>query len=44
MESGVHASLHRHHQIVNHQIVYAKLKVKSEYHPLYKRLIWDYKT
>ena len=40
MDSGVHASLH---PICHHQIVYAKLNLKIEYHSLYERLAWDYK-
>ena len=39
MDSGVHASLHPN---CHHQIVYAKLNLKTEYPPLYERLIWDY--
>ena len=38
-DSGVHASLHPN---CHHQIVYAKLNLKTEYPPLYERLIWDY--
>ena len=40
-ESGVHPSLHPK---CHHQIVFAKLNLKVEYPPLYKRLIWDYKN
>ena len=40
MDSGVHASLHPN---CYYEIVYAKLNLKTEYHPLYERLIWEYK-
>ena len=41
MDCGVHASLHPN---CHHQIVYAKLKLKTEYPSLYERLVWSYKN
>ena len=45
MDSGVHASLHPN---CRHQIVYAKLNLKSEYPPplphYIERLVWHYKN
>ena len=40
MDSGVHTSLPPNS---HHQIGYAKLNLKTEYPPLYERLVWDYK-
>ena len=41
VESGVYPSLYLNCQ---HQIVFAKLSLKTEYPPLYKCFIWDYKN
>ena len=40
-EGGVHLPLHPK---CHHLIVFAKRNLKVEYHPLYERLIWDYKN
>ena len=39
MDSGAHSSLNPN---CHHQMVYAKLNLKTEYSPLYERLVWDY--
>ena len=41
MDSDVSTSLH---SSCHHQIVYAKLNLKSEHTSLYERLVWDYKN
>ena len=41
MENGINPSLHNN---CHHHIVYAKLRLRIEYLPLYERLIWDYKN
>ena len=38
-DSGVHASLY---QNCHHQIIFAKVNIKTFYPSPYKRLIWDY--
>ena len=38
-DSRVHSSLHPN---CHHQIVYAKLNLKTEYPPLHEIIIWDY--
>ena len=40
IHSGVHSSLHKN---CYHQITFAKLDLRIEYLPPYKRLIWNYK-
>ena len=40
MDSGVHASLHLN---FCHQIINAKLNLKTEYQPLHEQLVWDFK-
>lgn len=41
IENGVHLSLH---PACHHHAVLAKINLRSEYLPLYERLIWGYKN
>ena len=41
MDNAIHTSLHFNY---HHQIVHAKVNLKTEYPPLYEWLLWDYKN
>ena len=41
MDNAIHTSLHFNY---HHQIVHAKMNLKTEYPPLYEWLLWDYKN